>query len=305
MLHHFKLDEDEFLRETGATIKYGIRHRDWRRVGVTYDGPIDDPHRWWRAGLPLDTYAVAAGRTVGEAHLFQHLLDKSNARRSPARAARPVPAGPFHHAYHFDQALVGAWLRRKAKGIAVIDDQVQGVETGEGGITAPGAGKRPAGRRRSFRRLHRLSPRADHAAGRRTGSATATCCRVNRAMPFWVDLKEGEEILPATTCLGAEERLAVADPDAGALWLGYVYSDAHTTPDQAKAEIEAALGYEIHPRNDIPINAGRQKDAWIGNCIALGLPARPMPGVPGRTRGGPRRWRGRGYPQSSIGPNPQ
>ena len=53
--------------------------------------------------------------------------------------------------------------------------------------------------------------------------------------------------------------------------MGYVYSDAHTTKDQAKAEIEAALGYEIHPRNDIAINPGRQKDAWIGNCIALGL----------------------------------
>jgi tryptophan halogenase len=34
---------------------------------------------------------------------------------------------------------------------------------------------------------------------------------------------------------------------------------------------EAALGHEIHPRNDIPINAGRQKAPWIGNCIAIGL----------------------------------
>ena len=28
MLRHFGLDEAEFLAETGATIKYGIRHRD-------------------------------------------------------------------------------------------------------------------------------------------------------------------------------------------------------------------------------------------------------------------------------------
>ena len=38
---------------------------------------------------------------------------------------------------------------------------------------------------------------------------------------------------------------------------GYVYSDAHTTPDQAKAEIEQALGHPIEPRNDIRIDAGR------------------------------------------------
>ena len=74
MLRHFGLDEAEFLRETGATIKYGIRHRDWRRLGHSYDGPIDDPHLV-AGGAMLDTYAVAAGRPVAEAHLFQHLLN--------------------------------------------------------------------------------------------------------------------------------------------------------------------------------------------------------------------------------------
>jgi tryptophan halogenase len=39
MLRRFGLDEEEFLRETGATIKFGIRHRDWRRLGHHYDGP--------------------------------------------------------------------------------------------------------------------------------------------------------------------------------------------------------------------------------------------------------------------------
>ena len=53
--------------------------------------------------------------------------------------------------------------------------------------------------------------------------------------------------------------------------MGYVYSDAHVTPEAAKAEIEAALGHEIEPRRDIRIDAGRQKHAWIGNCVALGL----------------------------------
>jgi len=134
MLKHLGLDEAEFLRESGATIKYAIRHRDWRRVGHSYDGPIDDPSLL-TPGLALDTYAVAAGRPVAEAHVFQHLL---NANRAPVaiKDGRSIPASPFHHAFHFDQARAGAWLRKKAKGIAVIDDQVRSVETGEGGITA-------------------------------------------------------------------------------------------------------------------------------------------------------------------------
>ena len=44
LLKHLGLDEFAFLAATGATIKFGIRHRDWRRLGHQYDGPIDDPH---------------------------------------------------------------------------------------------------------------------------------------------------------------------------------------------------------------------------------------------------------------------
>ncbi len=45
-MQYFNLNELEFFRETGATFKLGIRHKDWRRVGFTYDGPIDDRIRW-------------------------------------------------------------------------------------------------------------------------------------------------------------------------------------------------------------------------------------------------------------------
>ena len=90
MLRHFGLDEMEFLRETGATIKYGIRHRDWRRLGHSYDGPIDTP-QMVAGGADLDGYAVAAGRSVGEAHLFQHLLNGAEGAGCPE--GRPAGAG--------------------------------------------------------------------------------------------------------------------------------------------------------------------------------------------------------------------
>ena len=268
MLRHFKLDEDEFLAATGATIKYGIRHRDWRRLGHSYDGPIDTP-QMVAGGAELDLYAVAAGRSVGEAHLFQHLL---NGQKAPValREGRRVQAGPFHYAYHFDQARVGAWLRSKAHGITLIDDQVTGVETGEAGITALTleSGQRVEGdffidctgfRRRLIGEL---------------GAAWLSfrdVLPVNRAMPFWVDLKDGEEIAPCTLAWAQKAGWLWWIPTQGRYGAGYVYSDAHTTPDQAKAEIEAALGYEIHPRNDIRIDAGRLRNPWLGNCVAVGL----------------------------------
>lgn len=268
MLHHFGLNEEEFLRETGATIKYGIRHRDWRRVGVTYDGPIDDP-ALVAQGLPLDTYAVAAGRGVAEAHLFQALMKKD---RAPVarKGDRTVAAGPFHHAFHFDQALVGAWLRKKATGIALIDAEVTGVETGPEGIAALALadGQRVTG------------DLFIDATGFRRALITALggewisysgMLPVNRAMPFWVDLAEGQEIPPMTVAWAQKSGWMWQIPTQGRFGMGYVYSDAHVSPEAAKAEVEAALGHAIEPRRDIRIDAGRQKDAWIGNCVALGL----------------------------------
>lgn len=272
MLQHFNLDEAEFLAATGATIKFGIRHRDWRRKGHSYDGPIDDPHQV--AGFAvnaLDVYQVAQGESVGETHLFQHLL---NGNRSPFAlvGGRHVPVGPFHHAFHFDQALAGKWLRSKAKAIATIDDQVRMVERDpdSGDITA----------------LHleggqkvRADLYVDCTGFRRAliGPMGATWVSyrdtlpVNRAIPFWLDIPEGEEIAPCTLAWAQGAGWMWKIPTQSRYGCGYVFSDAHVTPDAAKAEIEAVLGHPIEVRNDIRIDAGRLDRQWINNCIALGL----------------------------------
>ena len=65
---------------------------------------------------------------------------------------------------------------------------------------------------------------------------------VNRAMPFWVDLKDGAEIAPCTTAWAQKNGWIWQIPTQDRYGMGYVYSDAHTTPDQAKAEVEALLG---------------------------------------------------------------
>lgn len=273
MLKHFGLDEMEFLRETGATIKFGIRHKDWRRKGHHYDGPIDDPHQV--AGLgpdnALDLYAISIGESVGQTHLFQHLLNRC---RSPFAVVggRVVPVGPYHHAYHFDQALAGKWLRSKAQGIAVIDDQVAQVtrhpETGDilsltlesGTTVAADLFVDCTGFRR--RLIGEMGAK---------WVGYGDILPVNRAMPFWLDIPEGEEIDPCTLAWAQGSGWMWKIPTQGRYGCGYVYSDAHLTPDQAKAEIEAALGHEIHPRNDIRIDAGRLDRQWVGNCVALGL----------------------------------
>ena len=215
MLRHLGIDEMEFLRETGATIKYGIRHQDWRRLGHSYDGPIDDPGQV--AGPGLDTYAVASGRPVGAAHLFQHLIDRSRAPFA-RKGGRLVPAGPFHHAYHFDQALAGAFLRGKAEGVTVIDDQVTGVETGDGRIAriVLESGRKVEGDFfldcSGFRRALIGELGAEWVS-------YGDVLPVNRAMPFWVDLEARRGDRAGHIGPRDEIRLDVAHTDARAVWL--------------------------------------------------------------------------------------
>ncbi|UWR13419.1 tryptophan halogenase family protein [Sulfitobacter mediterraneus] len=267
MLQHLGIDEMEFIRETGATIKYGIRHKDWRNVGHSYDGPIDDLAQI--AGQGLADYAVASGRPVSEAHLFQHLINRN---RSPfaQKGNRIVPAGPYHHAFHFDQAKAGAFLRAQARDVTIIDDQVTEVVTGGAGITALvlESGQTVAADFyldcTGFRRALIGSLGAEWIS-------FADVLPINRAMPFWIDISEGEEIPPVTLAHAQSAGWMWKIPTQERYGCGYVYSDVHISPEQAKAEIEETLGHPIEVRNDIKIEAGRLSKPWIGNCVAVGL----------------------------------
>ena len=277
MLKHFGFDELEFLRETEATIKFGIRHRDWRRKGHHYDGPIDDPHLVVEpAGGPpqsyIDIFSCAAGRRLADAHLFGYLLDQHKAPFARKTDGGLVQMGPYHHAYHFDQALAGQYLRRKSKGVEIIDAQVSGAlrdaETGDIIALHSDAGEITGdffidctGFRRAL------------VTGVMGGNwvSYGDVLPLNRAMPFWLDIADGEELSPFTTAWAQSAGWMWMIPTQKRIGCGYVYSDQFTTSDKAQAEIEIVLGRKIQPRNDIKIDAGRQREAWIGNCLSLGL----------------------------------
>ena len=144
--------------------------------------------------------------------------------------------GPFHYAYHFDQALVGRYLRKKSSGIAQVDGTVAGIErdpasghitalkleeggrvTGDFFIDATGFRKRLIGQEMGGR-WH--SYRAE--------------LPVNRAMPFWIDIAEGEEIAPYTLAWAREAGWLWSIPTQKRYGCGYVYSDAFKTPGRGQ-----------------------------------------------------------------------
>ena len=276
LLTHLGFDEFEFLRETEATIKYGIRHRDWRKLGHTYDGPIDDPMLLARTPPNIDSswlnqYCISTGRPVSEPHLFTRLMAKGRAPFVQTGRETPLPVSPFHHAYHFDQAKVGQFFRKKALGILQIDATVKGVEKEDGNITKlllDGAEDLDVNFVIDCTGFRRAIIAEEMGA---KWESYAENLPVNRAIPFWLDHKDGEEIAPYTLAWAQSAGWMWQIPTQSRMGCGYVYSDEFLTPDQAQAEIETALGHKIEPRADIKINSGRLDQAWINNCLATGL----------------------------------
>ena len=77
-LKRYNLDELDFLRQTKATLKFGIVHKDWKELNHQYYGPIDDPHLLASKKDPEDfeyinVYAVAAGRSVADVLSLIHI----------------------------------------------------------------------------------------------------------------------------------------------------------------------------------------------------------------------------------------
>ncbi len=94
---------------------------------------------------------------------------------------------------------------------------------------------------------------------------------VNRALPFWLPVEEGDEIANYTRAWAQEAGWMWQIPTQYRYGCGYVYSDEFRTPDEAHAEVERVLGRKIEVRGDIQFKIGRLEKAWINNVVAVGL----------------------------------
>ena len=267
-LRHFGIDIFDFLRACEATYKLGIRHEDWRRKGFTYYGPIDDPHQVVAPppGAPsdyLNVYSVSAGRPVQDMHLFGPLLERRKAPWASKSDGSLLPLGPFLPAYHFDQALVGRYLKSKSQGVEIVDNVLSGVERdGEtGDVTALvfEDGERLAGD--FFIDATGFRKRLIVGELKAPWISYAHELPVNRAMPFWLPIEEGEEIANYTRAWAQDAGWMWQIPTQFRYGCGYVFSDEFLSPDQAHAEIERALGRKIEARGDIQFSIGRLEQA--------------------------------------------
>ncbi|HEU4781258.1 MAG TPA: tryptophan halogenase family protein [Steroidobacteraceae bacterium] len=275
------VDEAEFMRESGAAFKQGIRFVDWARP------PEDGRHSHYyhpfalprRKDLDLLPYWLSgeAGEGVSFADAVTLQEKVCDAGRAPKRVTDAEFRGPMNYAYHLDAARFGAYLRKVAISMGVTHRiaTVERVDLAEDGSIAA-VSTREHGRITADLYIDCTGFRSE-LLGRAMGvpfNDKNDVLFVDRAVAVQVPHRMGESSIPPYTISTAHE--------AGWTWdialahrrgVGYVYSSRHTSAVRAEAVLRDYAGRaadEIEVRH-LKLQVGWRAQHWVKNCVAVGL----------------------------------
>lgn len=265
-------DIEEFIIETGATLKYSIKHKGWTsNPDQYYHGPIDG---WGFSDNISDTFLKYA---LSEEKTQEGLLSISQMGSYINTGKSNFDNGNFvdtSHAMHIDAHLAGQYFKKKClqnPNVVHYDTEVTNVNLNEKGyistidcsngitlesdlfIDCTG-----------FKRLLLSNLNAKWHSYKDN-------LPVKAAIPFHLKYKENEMPKPYTTAWAQSSGWIWQIPLLDRMGCGYVFDTDFITAEDAHAEIELKLGTEIDASPLIKFEAGRQESSWIKNCIAIGL----------------------------------
>lgn len=270
------LDEPAFLAATKASFKLGIEFVDWARPGHRYFHPFGHygvqlpgvafHHRWLKAqaegsALPLSAFSLA------------ERLASENRFAKPVSDARSILA-TLGYAYHFDAGLYARHLRGLAEsaGVTRVEGKLSHAErdSDSGWITAltTERGERlPGDLFIDCSGFRALLIEGEMAAGYDDWSHWLPC---DRAVAVPCE-REGE-ITPYTRSTARDAGWQWRIPLQHRTGNGHVYSSAFASDDEAAATLLANLdGAPIADPRFLRFTAGRRKQMWVGNVVAIGL----------------------------------
>jgi len=268
---NYGCNELDFIRETGATVKLGIRHRDWRMLGHEYIGPIDGTNSSGLCDYML-MHAVEQGIPFHKASFNGYLIDHSSS--SFSYSPETGLDNPRGHAYHFDAHLVGKYFKK------ICGDQVRHFDTEIVNVNLD-----EKGYARSVTCSDGLEIAADFfidCSGfarvflkpmENSWRSYRDNLPVNTAMPFLLPYGDDEKIDPVTTAWAQTAGWMWQIPVQSRKGCGYVFDGRFISDEQAQREIESKLGHAIEPIRFLRFDTGRTERAWVKNVLWTGLSA--------------------------------
>lgn len=270
------ISEVEMMRRTQGTFKLGIKFADWGKKGGSYVHPFglygsmktsSDFHQHWallasKKKIP-DISKFSFGIQMAEHNRFRVLSKNPDNIESTAS-----------YAYHFDAALYATYLREISEraGVVRINGIIESVDTG------PDTGNINSVYLRDGQRLE--GDFFIDCSGFRSLLLNKTLKAEFEDWSKWLvcdralalQSEQPEEIPPYTLSTAKEAGWQWRIPLQHRAGNGYVYCSNFISDDQAYESLVKALpGKALTEPRFLKFQAGRYKDSWQKNCVAIGL----------------------------------
>ena len=285
LLNQLGVSESEFFKITDATFKVAAHFIDWNRDDrgrpieflniLNAPGAID--------GRQLADYFVTfhPARATPEAGLayvrdFSPVVEIVRGNLAPRRPGAPDFSGELGYTYHFDATKLATFLKDVAtdRGVKHILDDVDAVNLDERGFVKSLTLRRQGehaidlvidctGFRGSILQKalgEPFEPYGDYLLN-------------DRAAVVQIPHKDPRIIAPTTRATGFSAGWNFNIPLTTRVGTGYIFSSQFISDEKAIEELLAFYGDQAkgcEPRI-IPIRTGRVRNAWVKNCVALGL----------------------------------
>ena len=275
-------DEAQFMRESSAAFKQGIRFVDWVHAPTAgrrrhYYHPFALPRQpedfellpYWLSG------EAGADVSLADAVTLQEKV--CDAGRAPKRAQDAAFRGPMSYAYHLDAARFGSYLGGLARALGVFHcvGTVERVELDEAGAIA-GVVTREHGTLRAGLYVDCTGFRAEL-----IGRALEVPF-IGKNEVLFVDRAVAVQVPHESDTTAIAPYTIATAQDAGWTWdialpqrrgVGYVYSSNHTDGTRAEAVLRDYVGPRAHdlPVRHLELKVGWRAQHWVKNCVAVGL----------------------------------
>lgn len=284
-LRKIGIHEEVFLTQCNASFKQGTSFYNWRsdKSANHYYHPFSLPFRyfesdiaaWWQGYASEQDFAHAV---CSQAALCDHHL-------APKQRQTPPYAGIANYGYHLDANKFATLLQKHATAVLGVQHIVDHVDDVVGSSSAPI--ESIVGRQHGPIKGDLFIDCTGFTArliGEHYGVPLTPCSHVlanDSAVAIQAPYIDGGVDIASTTHSTAQ--------DNGWIWdiglpsrkgVGYVYSSAHCSEDEARATLDTYLkrdskttDVDVTEARKITFTPGYRKTLWVENCVAIGTSA--------------------------------
>ena len=280
-LRKIGVSETDFIRECDASFKQGSRFNGWvnGRDDDYYFHPFTLPQGYGEADLVSGWQQRHAEVPFADLVSFQPHLCAHD--RAPKQTTTPEYAAVANYAYHLDAGKFGIFLRKycvENLGVNHISDHVIGIDSHDNGDIAALQTKMNGALAGDL--FVDCTGMKSLLLGEHYGVAFISQKHVlfnDRALVMQIPYADENTPIPSQTISTAQS--------SGWVWdiglptrrgLGYVYSSAHISDDEAELEFRSYLKkndgpQEIPTPRKLSFQPGYREKFWHRNCVAIGL----------------------------------